>query len=67
LVKLPILAFQMITGKTHQSSLVKIIRGKHIIIKRIAPDAVHLDGEPQQLGEELEIKILPASLKILSN
>lgn len=67
LVKLPILAFQMITAKTHQSSLVKIIRGKHIKIKRNAADAVHLDGEPLKLGEELEIKIVPASLKILSN
>jgi len=67
LLKLPILAFQMITGKTHQSSLVKIIRGKHIKILRNAPNAVHLDGEPLQLGQELEIKIIPASLKILSN
>ncbi|MNK10088.1 Lipid kinase YegS [compost metagenome] len=67
LMKLPILAFQMITAKTHQSSLVKIIRGKHIKIERNAPDAVHLDGEPLQLGEKLEIKIVPASLRILSN
>lgn len=67
LVKLPVLAFQMITAKTHKSSLVKIIRGKHIKIERAAPDAVHLDGEPLQLGEHLEIKIVPASLKILSN
>ncbi|WAC41607.1 diacylglycerol/lipid kinase family protein [Pedobacter sp. SL55] len=67
LVKLPVLAFQMITAKTHKSSLVKIIRGKHIKIERNAPDAVHLDGEPLQLGENLEIKIVPASLKILSN
>lgn len=67
LVKLPILAFQMITAKTHKSSLVKIVRGKHIKIQRNAPDAVHLDGEPLQLGEYLEIKIVPASLKILSN
>lgn len=67
LVKLPVLAFQMITAKTHQSSLVKIIRGKHIKIQRSIPGAVHLDGEPLQLGEHLEIKVVPASLKILSN
>lgn len=66
LLKLPLLAFQMITAKTHQSSLVKIIRGKHIRIERNAPDAVHLDGEPLQLGEKLEIKIVPASLNILT-
>ncbi|WP_293300432.1 diacylglycerol kinase family protein [Pedobacter sp. UBA4863] len=67
LVKLPVLAFQMIMAKTHRSSLVKIIRGKHIKITRNAPGAVHLDGEPLQLAEQLEIKIIPASLKILSN
>lgn len=66
LLKLPVLAFQMIAGKTHQSSLVKIIRAKHIKIQRNAPDAVHLDGEPLQLGAELEIKIVPASLRILA-
>ena len=66
LVKLPVLAFQMIMAKTHKSNLVKIIRGKQIKIKRNAPDAIHLDGEPMALGRELEIKIVPASLKILT-
>lgn len=67
LVKLPLLAFQMITAKTHKSTLVKIIRGKHIKIERNSTDAVHLDGEPLTLGTALEIKIVPASLKVLVN
>lgn len=66
LVKLPLLAFQMITAKTHKSSLVKIIRGKNIVIHRQSPDPIHLDGEPLKLGQKLEIKIIPSSLKVLS-
>lgn len=67
LVKLPVLAFQMITAKTHQSSLVKIIRGKHIKIERKSSGAVHLDGEPIILQTVLEIKIVPSSLKVIGN
>lgn len=65
LVKLPVLAFQMITAKTHKSSLVKIIRGKKIRIERVTPGAVHLDGEPMELSTVLEIEIIPASLKVI--
>ena len=66
LVKLPLLAFQMITANTHKSSLVKIIRGKHIIIDRVCSGAVHLDGEPSILDTALEIKVIPSSLKIIA-
>lgn len=67
LVKLPILAYQMIAAKTHQSKLVKITKGKHIKIERMADDEVHLDGEPLHLGNTLEIKVEPLSLKVLIN
>lgn len=67
LVKLPILAYQMITASTHKSSLVKIIRGKHIKIERICSGAVHLDGEPEILDMTLDIKIVPSSLKIIAD
>jgi diacylglycerol kinase (ATP) len=66
LVKLPVLAYQMIAAKTHKSSLVEIIRGKQIRIEREANDAVHLDGEPFEMGKELNIIIFPSSLKILT-
>jgi len=63
--KLMALSYQMITAKTHQSKLVTIIRGQNIRITRRASDAVHLDGEPLQLGQSLEIKVVPASLNVL--
>ncbi len=66
LLKLPLLAYQMIAAKTHHSSLVKIIRGKYIKIERSKSDAVHIDGEPLELGLTLDIKIVPFSLKVLS-
>ena len=67
LLKLPLLAFQMITAKNTPVKLgKKLSEEKHIRIERNAPDAVHLDGEPLQLGEMLEIKIVPASLNVLT-
>ncbi|MCJ0741911.1 diacylglycerol/lipid kinase family protein [Pedobacter montanisoli] len=65
LFKLPVLAYEMIAAKTHNSSLVEIIRGKEIKIIRNKPDSVHLDGEPFQMEKHINIKIEPASLNII--
>lgn len=65
LFKLPVLAYEMIAAKTHNSSLVEIIRGKEIKIIRNKPDSIHLDGEPFQMEKNIDIKIEPASLNII--
>ncbi len=67
LYKLPILAYQMIRAKTHQSTMVEIIRGKHIVITRDKIDAVHLDGESYLMDKKIEIEIIPLALTIITN
>jgi diacylglycerol kinase (ATP) len=64
--RFPEMAIRMFTKTADGSKYVKIIRGKHIIVKRDKPGPMHLDGEPRIAGTNVEINIAPASLKILA-
>lgn len=66
LVKLPKLAYQMLRGNTHRSSMVEIIRGKEIKITRTSEAAIHIDGEPFIMGTEINVFIVPRSLNIIT-
>jgi len=59
------LGIRMFTKTTNSSRFVEVIRGKHIVIKRDKPGPMHLDGEPELAGTEVDIKVLPSSLKII--
>jgi len=59
------MGLRMLTKTSESSKFVEIIRGKHIKVKRKGSDAVHLDGEPQIMGAEAEIFIIPNSLKVI--
>lgn len=47
------------------SSYVEIIKGKHIQIKRVDNGPIHLDGEPQHTGSDIDIQVIPNALKII--
>jgi diacylglycerol kinase (ATP) len=66
LYKLPVLAYEMIMAKTHQSNMVEIIRGKHILINRGKEDPVHLDGESFLMDKEIAIDVISLALKIMT-
>jgi YegS/Rv2252/BmrU family lipid kinase len=59
------LGIRMFTKTSNGSKYVEIIRGKHIIVKRDSAGPVHLDGEPETAGKEIEINVLPNSLKVI--
>lgn len=65
LYQFPALGYRMFSKSTHRSKYVEIIRGKEIRIWRGAEGAVHLDGEPVLLGNELNVIIKPLSLSLL--
>jgi diacylglycerol kinase (ATP) len=67
LYKIPMLAYYMFTGKTHQTDLVEVIKGKHILIRREQEAAIHIDGEPYTMGKEIEISVVPLSLNIITS
>lgn len=66
LIKIPILAYHMLTASADRTDMVEIIQGKDIRIVRAANDAIHIDGEPYFMGKELNISIVPLSLNIIT-
>lgn len=60
------MGLRMFAKTTERSKYVEIIRGKHILVKRDTGGPIHLDGEPQLLGVDAEINIMPRSLKIVT-
>lgn len=62
---MPKMLFHLFTKSADQSDYVEIIPGKEILVTRDAAGPVHVDGEPVDMGQELEIAIRPQSLKII--
>ncbi len=65
LYRFPEMGIRMFTKTANKSRFVEIIRGKHILVKRDQPGPMHLDGEPEIAGNEIEINILPQSIKVI--
>lgn len=65
ILQMPQLGARMFNKTLHQSAQVKVLSGKHIIIKRENTEVVNIDGEPIMMDAELEIKLIPANLKII--
>jgi YegS/Rv2252/BmrU family lipid kinase len=60
------MGLRMFTKTSTSSKYVEIIRAKHIIVRRGKNGPVHLDGEPQMMGTDAEINVVPGSLKIIT-
>jgi diacylglycerol kinase (ATP) len=63
--RFPEMGIRMITKTAEGTKYVEIIRGKHIHVKRDCPGPVHLDGEPQIMGAEIEVELIPHSLNVI--
>ncbi|MDO8991634.1 diacylglycerol kinase family protein [Daejeonella sp.] len=66
LYKFPALVLRMFRKNTHKSNYLEIIQGSNITIKRESDAAVHLDGDPFNMGTILSIGVNPHSLNILN-
>lgn len=60
------MGIRMFAKTADSSKYVEIIRGKNVKIRRSADGPVHLDGEPQMMGKEINIQMVPASLRIIT-
>jgi len=60
----PIMASRLFTNSIHRSKFVEIIKVKEVIIRQEKTYA-HIDGEPVIIGNELNVKIKPLSLKVV--
>lgn len=61
----PMMLFHLFNKTADQSEYVEIIPGKRIRIIRETADAVHVDGEPKEMGTVLDISVKPATLRII--
>jgi len=62
--KIPYILYLMFKGNITKSKYVEIIQVEDITIKT-SETKIHIDGEPLNIQNPIEIKILPKSLKIL--
>ncbi len=65
LSQMPLLMQQIYTGKADKSSLLEIIKAKHIIIEPNKNGFANVDGESIKVGERVEVSLKAKSLKIL--
>ena len=56
---------RLFNGTLHRSRRATVEQGAHITIRREREGPAHLDGEPVMLPAELDIRVLPRSLKVL--
>jgi len=61
----PLLIARLFSGSVHRSKRVKTLQAREITIRRSVAGPAHLDGEPVTLPEELRVRIVPQSLKVL--
>lgn len=62
----PQVSIQLLNGNIDKNSLIKTFRCKKVKIKRSAPGAVHYDGDPIELGKDIEVSIVPEGLYCVS-
>ena len=64
-IEMPALGYLLMTGKLDRNSNVHCYRGKHIRITRKVSGPAHADGDWFNAGTELDIKVLPGTLKVI--
>lgn len=65
LFKAPVLLARLFRGTFDHSSGVTSIQAREITIRRQNAGPAHLDGEPFTLPEELAVRVVPGSLRVL--
>lgn len=64
-LEMPELGYLLMTGRLDRNRNVHCHRGRHITIRRKVTGPAHADGDWFNAGTELEIKVLPGSLKVI--
>ncbi|HVG25769.1 MAG TPA: YegS/Rv2252/BmrU family lipid kinase [Thermoanaerobaculia bacterium] len=64
-LRAPLLLARLFHGTLHHASEVSMVQCADVHIVRPAAGPAHLDGEPVSLPEELHIRVVPRSLRLL--
>lgn len=60
----PLLASRLYLKNIHKSQLVETFTGKEITVNRKSEGPAHFDGDPEIMGEKIEVRIFPSTLKV---
>lgn len=61
----PLMALQLFNRQLYKNKNVKMFDCRELTIHRSGPGVAHFDGDPVMLGDEINISIVPQSLKVL--
>lgn len=64
-VSAPNLGTRLFTKNIDKSRFVETYQCKKIVVKRKNSDVIHYDGEPGEMGEVLNIKVVPQGLNVI--
>ena len=59
------IGMKMFSGKLNHSSFMETFHATSVKVIRQSSGPVHYDGEPHELGENLHVQMMPASIKII--
>ena len=62
-VEIPLLATQLMDGHAHRSHRVTMLRGRRVSIIREAAGPAHVDGDPVDMGAEINAEIVPGGIR----
>lgn len=63
----PQVVVQLFKRQLQQNSHVKIFRTPHLIIRRKTEGPAHVDGDPVNMGDCLDVRIMASGLKVIVN
>jgi YegS/Rv2252/BmrU family lipid kinase len=66
-VKAPSIGARLFLKNIDKSSYIETFQCESVVLKRSNSDVIHFDGEPEEMGEILNVKIVPSGLNILAN
>lgn len=63
----PQIVMQLFNRQLAKNSRVKVFRTKHVRITRKNAGPAHIDGDPVQMGETLDVELIPRGLRAVVN
>ncbi len=67
LITAPGIGARLFLKNIDKSVYLETYQCKSIIVKRKAPGVIHYDGEPEEMDEILNIKVIPDGLNVFAN
>ena len=66
MIEAPALGLQLFTKTIDQNLRIKTFRCRHLTIRRQQEGVVHYDGEPAQMGTQVDVDIIGQGLRVLA-